>query len=167
MSTSGGDGGGGVALGGLKYNLSLVSGGYVSGGDQNWVLEESIPFDPASNNFGEISVVMSVPLFTYVAGEYPIAFTGFAVTLSEPSTFDAYDMSVNLIVTSLDGTQQGGIVGSTTFDEGEVNGQIGPGDVSFTQLTGTDLNFDVATGEVTSTLGGVFQSVTICSGGWD
>lgn len=125
------------------------------------------PVDPVAFQYGAVNIPVSLPLFTYPPGAIA-TFGGWNVNQVD-TTNDPYDIRVALIISDATGTNSLVLQGAATANAGTPGdaATINPGDLTVTNLVGTDLSYDTGTGEITSAAGGVYWIQAIWNGDWD
>ena len=167
--TDGGSGIAQVAVPFISWTAQAASGTPVGGGAE-WTLRSqgTIPSSPVSFGNGPFLVTLTAPLTTYAAMAEVFVFDSFSVTASDTS-HDFYDLEVNIQVQNESGTQSLALSGLTSITQSPSGGSatLGPGDLTATATTVSDLSYDSENGEVASTLGGSFAAVVTLAGTWD
>lgn len=155
--------------------LSLVIDGSLLGNATAGVVP--FPFDPVNllpqgwNGPGSpaVTTTLTFPQSEYAPG-LTILTTLAAQIMNIDTTVDQFDISLTVLIQSMDGTSNAiGLTGSSAAVAG------GAGDsasfdstgLSLTVGAGTDLVYDSGTGTVTTTAGGTYSMFAVLTGNWD
>lgn len=126
----------------------------------------TVPSDPTTQNYGEVTLPISIPRFTYPSGDV-VTLNGWSVIDVDTSADDYVitltcvitdDAGINFLVLQGTATASGGIPHDTAT--------IAVGDVSVVDSAGVDLSYDNTTGVVSSAAGGIYAASATYVGAW-
>jgi hypothetical protein len=104
---------------------------------------------------GELSTTLTVPATTYAALAQVCHF-GPCTISNLPDSTDGFTLAVTIVVADVLATNVATLVGSVDVAAHTATGAITAADLTFTQVTGTDITWDVGSAIVSTTAGGVF-----------
>lgn len=126
------------------------------------------PYNPVGGSPSAVSETKTYPPVT-VGAAATVATVGIAAIQNIDTTHRQYDLTYDVRVTSLDGTQQLFLSASITINNGIPNdsGAVFPADMTVGGSVGTDLAYDPGTGIISSVAGGSFVVWVSPEGGYD
>jgi hypothetical protein len=151
-------------LGSLDYLLVVAVnyGPYANGGSLSVAgaaVQDQGPYSQA------VQVAASLPATTYSGATSVVTVNGWYIS-NIPDLGADYDLVLNVVVASEDGTEVIRLAGTATVPAGTDSGTVLAADLTATAEAGTDLTYNASGGVVTTTAGGIFGVLINASGTW-
>jgi hypothetical protein len=130
--------------------------------------ETVIPVDAVTLTYGNFQQVVTNPALVYASGAVLTYDVGFNIAAIDTRA-SAYTITIKIILTNEDGTEQIILEGSATAGASTLGDTaiIVRADLSATGSTGADLSYNPATGIISSAAGGTYAVMVFFNGGWD